>query len=104
MRIAHFIDTPRRGGAERVLQDVVAGCVSAGHETTLLSPQPWLLDEIAAAVPGLATVVCGNDAYASTAGPAAPAWALAAACRAARGAAAPAARRPARAQWRLSGL
>lgn len=79
MRIAHFIDTPRRGGAERVLQNVVAACVSAGHETTLLAPQAWLLEEIAAAVPGLATVVCGTDAYASAAGPARRAAALAAA-------------------------
>jgi glycosyltransferase involved in cell wall biosynthesis len=79
MRIAHFIDTPRRGGAERVLQNVVAACVSAGHETTLLAPQAWLLDEIEAAVPGLATVVCATDAYASTAGPPRRALALAAA-------------------------
>jgi glycosyltransferase involved in cell wall biosynthesis len=70
MRIAHFIDTPRRGGAERVLEHILAACVRADHDTTLLSPQEWLLDEIAAAVPGLRTRVTGTDAYASAAGPA----------------------------------
>ena len=61
MRIAHFIDTPRRGGAERVLQDVVAGCVAAGHETAVLSPQPWLLEEIAAEVAGRPDRLTGSD-------------------------------------------
>lgn len=77
MRIAHFIDTPRRGGAERVLQDLVAGCVAAGHDTALLSPQPWLLEQIASEVPGVATALTGSAAYAGTADPARRAWALA---------------------------
>ncbi len=77
MRIVHFIDTPRRGGAERVLQDVVAACVGAGHQTTVLAPQRWLLENIAAEVPGATTAVTGSDAYATATGPARRARALA---------------------------
>lgn len=79
MRIAHFIDTPRQGGAERVLQDLAAACIRAGHEVTVLAPQTWLLEHISAEVPGISTVATGSDDYATAPGPGRRAWALVAA-------------------------
>jgi glycosyltransferase involved in cell wall biosynthesis len=44
LRLAYFADTPRLGGAERFLVNVVAGAVAAGHDVTVLSPQVELLE------------------------------------------------------------
>jgi len=65
VKVAHFIDTPRLGGAERVLEDVVDACVRAGHDVTVFAPQPWLLERIAAAIPDVAVVATGSDEYAT---------------------------------------
>jgi glycosyltransferase involved in cell wall biosynthesis len=62
-----------------VLHDLVAACVRAGHEVTVLAPQAWLLEHIAADVPGISTAVTGSDDYATAGGPWRRAWALAAA-------------------------
>ena len=66
MKIAHFIDTPRAGGAERLLEDLVHGCIDAGHETAVLSPQRWLLERIVNAVPTARPQLVGSDAYAAS--------------------------------------
>jgi len=68
MKVVHFIDTPRMGGAERVLEHIVEACVRSGHEVTVLAPQPWLLQRIATVVPEAATGVAGSDGYASAGG------------------------------------
>lgn len=44
MRIAYVTDTPRMGGAERVLIDLAGAASAAGHDVTVLAPQPWLLE------------------------------------------------------------
>jgi glycosyltransferase involved in cell wall biosynthesis len=51
MRIALFADTYRWGGAERVLASTAQAALAAGHEVLVLSPQPWLLDRLAAGHP-----------------------------------------------------
>lgn len=47
MRITYFTDTPRIGGAERFLANLVAASCDAGHQVTVIAPQPFLLDYVA---------------------------------------------------------
>jgi glycosyltransferase involved in cell wall biosynthesis len=68
MRVAHFTDTPRSGGAERVLEDIVGACVRAGHDVTVLAPQLWLLEGLVTAIPEAAVHAVPNDDYASASG------------------------------------
>jgi glycosyltransferase involved in cell wall biosynthesis len=63
MRIAYFTDTPRIGGAERFLADVVAGAEVAGHEVTIISPQSFLLEFVAEASPRSRVVQAGRVDY-----------------------------------------
>jgi glycosyltransferase involved in cell wall biosynthesis len=79
MRIAYLTDTPRPGGAERVLEQLAEAAVSAGHDVVLLAPQRWLLERAAAAIPGLRTRELGFRASLEELGPAARLGALAAA-------------------------
>jgi glycosyltransferase involved in cell wall biosynthesis len=51
MRIAYLTDVDRIGGAERFLATIASGAVGAGHDVTVLSPQPFLLDFMHEAVP-----------------------------------------------------
>ena len=60
MRIAYVADSPRPGGAEQVLADLATAAVEAGHEVTVLSPQPWLLEMMDARV---ATQVLPGASY-----------------------------------------
>jgi glycosyltransferase involved in cell wall biosynthesis len=63
MRLAYFTDTPRIGGAERFLVNLVAGVANAGHDVTVLAPQDALLKLIAAEVPEAALVRTGPRDY-----------------------------------------
>jgi glycosyltransferase involved in cell wall biosynthesis len=63
MRIAYFTDTPRIGGAERYLADVVVGALGAGHEVTVLAPQEALLEFIHAHAPGTRLLRAGRGDY-----------------------------------------
>jgi len=62
LRIVHFADTPRRGGAELVLLRNVAAQLNAGHEVDVLTPQTWMADEVRE-LPGAKAAVVGDDAF-----------------------------------------
>jgi glycosyltransferase involved in cell wall biosynthesis len=63
LRITYFTDTPRIGGAERFLADVVAGAHRAGHEITVVSPQRALLDFVGGSVHGIGLVEAGRTDF-----------------------------------------
>ena len=63
MRVVYLTDTIRMGGAERVLADLARAAVAAGHETIVLAPQPYLVEALAAAVPGAQVRRFGSDAF-----------------------------------------
>ena len=63
MQIAYFMDTPRLGGAERFLADLAGGAHAAGHDVTILSPQPILLEYIQETAPGLRMLQTGRVDY-----------------------------------------
>ncbi|MEA2195483.1 MAG: hypothetical protein QOG42_1917, partial [Solirubrobacteraceae bacterium] len=63
MRVVYFADTIRLGGAERVLADLARAAVAAGHHTIVLAPQPYLVEELAAVVPGADVRRFGDDAF-----------------------------------------
>ena len=66
MRIALVTDTPRMGGAERLLIDLAQGALAAGHEVHVLAPQVWLLDEVTAQAPGVLTQRVATDSFTAT--------------------------------------
>src|SRR5215210_6597688 len=53
------------GGAERVFADLARAAVDAGHETFLLAPQTYLLDELEAVVAGATVRRFGDDTFRS---------------------------------------
>nr|MBA3746654.1 glycosyltransferase [Solirubrobacterales bacterium] len=63
MRVVLITDTIRMGGAERVFADLARAAVDAGHETILLAPQPYLVEELAAVVSGATVRRFGDDAF-----------------------------------------
>jgi glycosyltransferase involved in cell wall biosynthesis len=63
MRVTYFMDTPRLGGAERFLADLAAGVGGAGHEVTVVSPQPFLLDLVRSFAPDARLVSGGRTDY-----------------------------------------
>lgn len=63
MRVVYLTDTIRMGGAERMLADVARASVAAGHEVILLAPQPYLVDDLTAVVPGADVRRFGDDAF-----------------------------------------
>lgn len=63
MRVLYLTDTIRMGGAERVLADLARAAVAAGHETIVLAPQAYLVEELAASVPGADVRRFGDDAF-----------------------------------------
>jgi glycosyltransferase involved in cell wall biosynthesis len=70
VKVIHFIDTPRMGGAERLLEDLAAACVKEGHAVAVLAPQPWLLERIETAVSGAGVASVASDEYSTAANPA----------------------------------
>ena len=63
MRVVYLTDTIRMGGAEVVLADLARAAVADGHEVILLAPQPYLVDNLRAAVPGADVRRFGDDAF-----------------------------------------
>jgi glycosyltransferase involved in cell wall biosynthesis len=63
LRILHFADTPRRGGAEGVLLQNVAAQVQAGYAVEVLTAQPWLADEVRDTIPGAHASVVGDERF-----------------------------------------
>lgn len=63
LRILHFADTPRRGGAEGILLRNVEAQVAAGHDVEVLTAQPWLADEVRATVPGARASTVGDERF-----------------------------------------
>src|SRR5687768_16031492 len=51
MRLAYFTDTPRIGGAERFLANLIAGAAAAGHDVTLFAAQDAMLELIGGEAP-----------------------------------------------------
>src|SRR6266851_3419491 len=75
MKIVYFTDVARIGGAESFLADLAAAARGAGHDVTIFSPQPFLLDYLHAAVPE-ARLVRGSVDFAAAASRSARAGAL----------------------------
>lgn len=65
MRLALFADTPRMGGAERLLIDLAQAAHGAGHEVHVLTPQQWLVEEIATEAPGVLARRVASDVFGS---------------------------------------
>jgi glycosyltransferase involved in cell wall biosynthesis len=63
VRIVHFADTPRRGGAELVLVRNVVAQAHAGHQVEVLTAQDWLAEEILAGGSGATATVVGSEAF-----------------------------------------
>ena len=63
MRVALFTDTPRMGGAERVLIDLAEAACAAGHDVCVLTPQRWLAESIATGSPGVRARVIARDIH-----------------------------------------
>ena len=63
MRVVYLTDTIRMGGAERVLADLARAAVAAGHHAIVLAPQPYLVEALAADVPGADVRRFGDDAF-----------------------------------------
>src|SRR4051794_38866464 len=63
LRLVHFTDTPRIGGAERYLAHLAAAAVEDGHEVVAVSPQQDVLDWLALEAPGIETVRQGDRGY-----------------------------------------
>lgn len=63
LRIVHFADTPRRGGAELVLLRNAAAQAAAGHDVEVLTAQGWLADEVRAGGSGARASVVGSEAF-----------------------------------------
>lgn len=63
LRIVHFADTPRRGGAELVLVRNAAAQARAGHHVEVLTAQDWLAEEIRAGGSGATATVVGSEAF-----------------------------------------
>jgi glycosyltransferase involved in cell wall biosynthesis len=85
-RIAFFADTPRVGGAERYLAEVVAAASAAGHEAHVVAPQEELLRAIEQAAPAARLTRVADDAYARTPSMPRRAFALARSARSLRSA------------------
>jgi glycosyltransferase involved in cell wall biosynthesis len=66
VQLALFTDTPRFGGAERVLEDLASAALAASHEVLVLAPQAWLLERVAEAAPGVRTRRAGDDIFRET--------------------------------------
>jgi len=76
-RIAFFTDTPRVGGAERYVADVVAAAQAAGHEAYVLAPQEGVLQAIGKTAPDARLTPVASDAYTHESSITGRAWALA---------------------------
>jgi glycosyltransferase involved in cell wall biosynthesis len=63
LRIVHFADTPRRGGAELVLVRNAVAQAQAGHHVEILTAQDWLAEEILAGGSGATASVVGTEAF-----------------------------------------
>lgn len=67
MRLVLLTDTPRMGGAERILLELAGAAVAAGHETHIMTPQRWLAAVVERDLPAARAHVVGRDPYAPAA-------------------------------------